>query len=435
MTENPVGKAEEEDSGTPAPATRIPASNPTLIGIGGGVAAGIASSFIPMGAIEGFVSAYGIAELLPAAAPPLGNTARLALSTGIGTLTAGALLALLPRAETQDMGFESIVTKDVAGTAPVTTAPVEAPVAGGSKLGGWLRTLRFGKAAAAPGEITDFADLARTRIRNNDQHPDAPARPPILASSDLGEPIEAVARDHADTEVDTVQKNDLRAPFTLDGDMAVTSVQETIASSDRALRFSQPLGGQILTPDADTRSNAFEPAARQQPVVHLRTSSDLDNLSVAELLDRLEQGLHRRTQNGQSTASAPAETALPDGRPFRLAQVEQVAPPAESFEQDGSHPVRFKLDHTDQRQEADTLRQVGSPGGNDSWESEVEYHPPEIGEYSLADDDLPEHQLTKADDVGSAPDTMSQPADDDMDAALRDALATLRQLSERQRNA
>ena len=166
--------------------------------IGGGVAAGIASSFIPMDAIEGFVSAYGIAELLPAAAPPLGNTARLALSTGIGTLTAGALLALLPRGETNDMGFETTVRKDAgsdhtgtnnANTPANTGEPVAGAATAGfgaSKLGGWLRTLRFGKTAAAPGEIADFADLTRSRVRIKDQHPDAPVRAPILASSDLG---------------------------------------------------------------------------------------------------------------------------------------------------------------------------------------------------------------------------------------------------------
>ncbi len=72
-----------------------------------------------------------------------------------------------------------------------------APVAKNGRLASWLRTLRFGKAEAAPGTITDFSDLAAPRIRNGDQHPRSPGARAIRASADLGAPLTATETDSA----------------------------------------------------------------------------------------------------------------------------------------------------------------------------------------------------------------------------------------------
>ncbi|WP_210189351.1 hypothetical protein [Allosphingosinicella indica] len=91
---------------------------------------------MPGDLFEAAVLASGLPALLPAAAPPLGNTARLGV---------GAIAALL-------------------------------------SFGGLFLLLR----ALGPGPRRATADAPR--VRRADAHPDAPSRRPIRAGDDLGEP-------------------------------------------------------------------------------------------------------------------------------------------------------------------------------------------------------------------------------------------------------
>lgn len=427
-----------EDTGHAAGATS-PVRYPTAIAVGSGLAAAVGSSFIPMNAIEGFVSAYGIAELLPAAAPPLGNTARLALSTGIGTLTAGALLALLPREETDVMGFEAALKKNAASTSPGEEETAVATGFGATKLAGWLRTLRFGKTEAAEGEITDFAELGRMRMRTGDQHPDAPVRAPIMASSDLGEPLDAPpAPVMPEAE-----------PLALDADMAIVPPEPFVPPP--SLRFAPPVE------EPQINEHALDPAPEPVAVEHIPAPledhpeqvtpvaeevpvtaeipldrNDLAQLGIAALLDRLESGLARRREQSRAL---PADGG-PEAAPLRRVIPLTLAPAPDLT--DEAEPVRMRLgeppvDHP--FQPAPAL----APLDKGLWDDAIEYHPPSV---------LPTSVITPAiaDDIVSStpsdawvddePETAGPAvaAEDDMDAALRDALATLRQLSDRQRN-
>lgn len=481
MTEHAAGKTGK--AGNDKSASAVP--NPVIIGIGGGVAAGIASSFIPMGAIEGFVSAYGIAELLPAAAPPLGNTARLALSTGIGTLTAGALLALLPRGETHDMGFESAVTTNTAGPDPINGQPKPAKLAkpaksssagSGSKLAGWLRTLRFGKTGAAPGTVTNFADIPRNRIRAEDQHLDAPIRAPILASSDLGEPLDSPSGDRAPMQAVPPYAVP-NPPFHLGEHMAVapqlepaTASMRFAAPAERAPIFATPPREPVEEPVATAAHEPEQPRFSQAAPEHRSTEAvdassgevndvaevkaymplaaptllapDTDQLSIAALLERLESGLQRRMgQPHPATAEKPA----PDTRLIRLAEIEPTpvaaVPPlaSDGAAAETTQPFRFRVQGHD---DAATAAQDRLGALASSWNGEVEYHEPAVGaDFHAALDGAarPLPGLERDTSAASMPGTTlphgQAAADDDMDAALRDALATLRQLSDRQRNA
>ncbi|MBL0966807.1 MAG: hypothetical protein IBJ05_08300, partial [Blastomonas sp.] len=100
-------QADEQD-GTGDARSSVLSRHPAAIALGGGVAAAFGSSFIPMNAIEGFVTAYGIAELLPAAAPPLGGTAPPALATRIGPRPPTGLVAAGPRACRERLGLGSV---------------------------------------------------------------------------------------------------------------------------------------------------------------------------------------------------------------------------------------------------------------------------------------------------------------------------------------
>ena len=458
-----------------------------LIGIGGGVVAGFASSFIPMSAIEGFVSAYGIAELLPAAAPPLGNTARLALSAGIGTLTAGALFALLPRRETNDMGSEAgfatgnaeLGMQDEAEWAGKPT-PSSAGFAG-PRLGGWLRGLRFGKPEAAEGEITDFADLNRKRLRMADHHPDAPVRAPIFASSDLAEPLDVpVAARSIATPLpaqDEIEDAQQVAPFDLAEDMAVAAEDAAAEFMALSTRFAPPLTQAEVREDSTaplrpfdtvrqaalTQPREVEAGASQAPREPLAATAgsaapatdDLTQLSIADLIGRLESGLDRRKAQAVGAMASAADSGLSDTRHIRLAQVGSAT--ASGKEREPADAADATLPETSQRfplrldrAETDILAEatgftasdnrLASFGYHDTWNGEIEYQQPSVGSTStpieptwVASEPVIKQHSSPTPNV--EPVSMTQPrAADDMDAALRDALATLRQLSDRQRN-
>lgn len=457
----------DDESGSGADGAGVASRHPVALALGGGLAAGFGSSFIPMSAIEGFVTAYGIAELLPAAAPPLGDTARLALSAGIGTLTAGALLALLPRVESDDMGFETAIQK--VGEAGKDEAQGVAPASKGGKLAGWLRTLRFGKSEPAPGAITDFADLAPVRIRNGDQHPDAPVRAPIRASSDLNNPI--MASDAPDA-----------APLELGEDMKVVpAVHEAAQAMASSLRFSPPSPAEFAdapvsasvddAPAVASEEHGFDAAARheaQQPSIaeapaaapiatvaspageilgeeagpapRTQPLPDLDHLSVAELLARLEAGLGRRRQNAASQRGASTFEAAG-------ATIVQIAPSAElpsmtRAPEEHAEPQPFRLRLGDMQRFAPPSDQVDAEAEAGEQGAEAASDVSAFPAQPLTDEEeayLPPSILPQAEPVLAAEEHAEDAAmpplqEDDMDAALRDALATLRQLSDRQRN-
>lgn len=468
------------DEATAPGETAALSRHPAAFAIGGGLAAAFGSSFIPMTAIEGFVTAYGIAELLPAAAPPLGDTARLALSAGIGTLTAGALLALLPRGEIDEMGFETTAKE---ADSPADEAETgDAATAKSGKLAGWLRTLRFGKSEAPAGTVTDFSDLNRLRIRNGDQHPDAPVRAPIRASSDLAELSLDVAPFGA--------KPATRLPLELGDDLAFTapSARQDIAVATASLQLAPPsvaldaeppesieerparmpaqanpvAGAEDAAPSPKVAADVTAPAidetlADAQPVKTSQNdaSADLESLSIADLLERLEAGLVRRRQIGlypsQGGSVAPETTArlFALGKPSGLAGDASVDESLDRGEAaSDARPIRFRLGQpaiapTEAQANAIAARpDVEVPTRpTDAATDAVEYQAPIVG--APRPDMIeashgafsPSVEPALAEEPASSPAPAAQPIDDDMDAALRDALATLRNLSDRQRNA
>jgi hypothetical protein len=110
--------------------------------------AGLAVAFVafaaPAGLLAEIVGATGLASILPAAEPPLGMKARLGIGAG-GAVLVFAIVFLLLR---------------------------------------WLD--RFGTRRAEKDE--DAASLETPRLRRRDIHPDAPARAPLLAVHEVGEP-------------------------------------------------------------------------------------------------------------------------------------------------------------------------------------------------------------------------------------------------------
>ena len=121
---------------------------PLIAAVAGGLAA-LGVAMIPVPALEALVMDSGLPSILAAAEPPLGATARLAVALGTGAFV-GAFM--------------------------------------------WLSAfILLGSRGLTIGEAEDIAldpeEVPLPVLRRADAHPDAPPRPPLLATRDLGRPF------------------------------------------------------------------------------------------------------------------------------------------------------------------------------------------------------------------------------------------------------
>lgn len=123
-----------------------------------GVAAAATVALLPVPVLERLVMESGIASIVAAAEPPLGNNARALLASGAGgVVTLFSWFGLFLLLGTRSFGFG-------------------------------------GKAQEVP-----VGEVPTPVLRRADAHPDAPPRPPLLATRDLGTPfLEVTARDRED---------------------------------------------------------------------------------------------------------------------------------------------------------------------------------------------------------------------------------------------
>jgi hypothetical protein len=121
-----------------------------LVALWFGALFSLSSLAVRTGLFEQTIVAIGVDQVFPYASPPLGHTARLLIAAAFGLLGA-ALGALLAKA-----------------------------VAGGQRRGGHVDD------SAGPLRSASADDDGDYRVRARDAHPDAPARRPISASTELG---------------------------------------------------------------------------------------------------------------------------------------------------------------------------------------------------------------------------------------------------------
>lgn len=146
----------------------------------GATLASVATMFVPVAIFEGFTGATGLSEMVPAAAAPLGDTARALIAFGVGAFTLAVLAYLLLRQER------------AAGVAVSPLTPVSDDVKPSSSFKDRLARIAIPKMpwTKNEGDITELADLPK--LRNGDSHPDAPPRRPLYAQQDL--PVLDVAK-------------------------------------------------------------------------------------------------------------------------------------------------------------------------------------------------------------------------------------------------
>lgn len=176
-----------------------------------GIAAALGVLAMPMMVLEALVVDSGIASVMPAAEPPLGLTARIMLAGG-----AAGIAAL---------------------------------------LGWFMAFILVGTRGLTIGEADDREPTEVPNLRRADAHPDAPPRPPLLATRDLGTPFLDV-RAHGEGEGDASGLPVLE----LESDRALVPVPELETEKLEHQLHTLP-SERPLPADFDQPLAAFDPQA------------------------------------------------------------------------------------------------------------------------------------------------------------------------------
>ncbi|WP_324750848.1 hypothetical protein SH591_05400 [Sphingomonas sp. LY54] len=210
------------------------------------------------------IAGTGLSAILPAAAPPLGQTARLSVivAAALGTFV---LIWLVLRA--------------------IGSRPSEAPV-----------RARSAEVPADP-----------PRLRRADFHPDAPSRRPLFAGLDLGEPAQAETPDlprflmpEPDEEVEKAEEAEEWLELT-EAEM-VEPVIEDIPHVEAYEEEPEAAEAEVYPED----EIACPPDAGAAAV-----AADERMPTIPELMERLEQGLLRRQMRETRVAAEPVIDAVP----------------------------------------------------------------------------------------------------------------------------
>jgi hypothetical protein len=253
--------------------------------IGGASVAAVAAMFVPTPMLESFTGATGLSELFPAAAAPLGDTARAIIAFGTGVFTLAVLAFMLLRQDNAPLA-----------AAPATRAE-EAQQSVSIK--DRLARLTLPKMPWNKGDddITELGDLPK--LRNHDSHPDAPARRPLSAHLDLpvldlGE-LNSVSRG-----ADEISSREVAA---------VDHVDDALIANDAPMMISAPLADSPATP-AEIQPTLAEMVAQLEAAVAERQSQLAQLEAVAAQL-----GAGRVMAGQASHAPTDAEMYLPEATP------------------------------------------------------------------------------------------------------------------------
>jgi hypothetical protein len=287
--------------------------------LGGVTLFGVAA--LPGDVLEQLVTNSGLPSVLAAAEPPLGLTARIALALGSGVFVAGfTWLTLFVLLGNQAVALRRPAKPDMDGPFDMPPPPT---------------------------------------IRRADAHPDAPPRPPLLATRDLGMPFPqeegvkiSIKMSLDDAPMPLVPSPTLPAepapvmvpaPITLKGEPALPrDLDQPLAAFDPQAIPAVPMPASVTPPPLlrpkpvveapRERFEVFEltppvraaaplpPRAEAKPVRQEAIARPETEASVHALLDRLERGV---SQQFQSRAAAAAQR--PAGLEDTLASLRKLA--------------------------------------------------------------------------------------------------------------
>lgn len=266
--------------------------------VAGGIAAALVVATLPHVYLENIIGATGLSEIIPAAAPPLGNTARGLIAVATGMISTSALYLFLnhnPKFPRGGSDMSSAIRRNL------KTDTMDNEREGKSRfaipkldLSAKSLTKFLKKPKKAAGQVTELQDLPD--IKPADRHPDAPARHPIFASSDLGVPLTEKIKQFDESEAD----EEFQEPV----EQSVAPVERPAPSVADSMLHS-PTEEETTPIRSETNIDHEQPAAPRE---------DLNALSIAQLADRLEAGLRRLEaleRRGQIAPSPAAAGSAP----------------------------------------------------------------------------------------------------------------------------
>lgn len=425
----------------------------------GGVLMAVISLIFPTYRIEQFVTSYGISELIPAAAPPLGSTARTLIAVAIGLFTASSIYILLNRFGgpiRQALEARTTASPENAQVTPSAPGMDKAPPAGkmamANRLKALLAGLGMGKQTAKAGEISDFDDLPKLRM--SDRHPDAPSRKPISAASDLGAPLDLGPSFAFKDTIDTQPVAE------------VASRKGAIPAFLRNANFDPAPDGEAIGPDAndiaameaqDHEAAPFDDGHGSDDAIAQRLATAADAIADAPLL--LDSVLD--DQPVEDAANVVAEDAADDTNsdaigqpPLRAADDAQHSPPRveRPFSELSISELMERLDNGLAQRQAKAVPSdnaataepaIAAPGPVDNQAQQgadilaardhrVNGHSDSAADQGESDEIGADQCATPIPIARFATPTTAD--DNELDEALKAALNTLKHMTERQRN-
>ncbi|ATY32169.1 hypothetical protein [Sphingomonas psychrotolerans] len=271
---------------------------PVIAGVLGGAVA-LAALAVPMPVLEALVMGSGLPAVFAAAEPPLGFTARAVVALGSGGFA--ALFCWF--------GLSVLV-----GARSVTVGQTAAPAS---------------DAVATP------------VIRRADAHPDAPPRPPLLATRDLGAPFRDPPAVEPEPVAAAVPARPIEQPLPTDLDQPLSAFDpEAVPDEPMPAPVAPPPLRRTSRPPVFEETERFEifeltpsvrakpslvveeveesaPAPREEAITRPETEA-----TVHALLERLERGVVRK-----ATAATPAPVPMSAPVSMSAPRVERRARP------------------------------------------------------------------------------------------------------------
>ena len=302
--------------------------------IGASICAAVATMFVPTALLETMTGATGLSELVPATAAPLGDKARAMIAFGAGAVTMMVAFGLLSRKTT----YSDIETKNMATNEKVNSE-VNVPLINQIKrrFGGFMGVKMPWTRNAASNDVYELSDLPE--LRAHDAHPDTPRRRPISAASDFGDvgldgkrmyipdvPLPKVAGSSSDwaasdsASSDSEERNDM--PFFADRD-ADFSPADATATVQFVADPAPEIAEEIATPSYVAPAFVAAPA----PVPATASALGEDQPSLAELVASFEQALENRKAQLAALEDLAAQMAA------KVPQQAAAAPQFASFAQ------------------------------------------------------------------------------------------------------
>lgn len=273
-----------------------------------GLGAALVIITLPLVYLENVIGATGLSEFVPAAAPPLGNTAR-GLIAGLACLvSASAVYYLLNRKGSSEMG--------VALREKINAANSDQPDNQSLTI---ARKRRFGLPKFDPRSLTrflkkpknnnarvmDLADLPQLRKIGDDA--DTPARIPLFAETEEvpADPLTGDSQPLEDAApAMEMPVNPYLTEEILDEEMAV----EEMAAEEMPAEM-------LAADDVQAEEMLAEEALAEETPIHESPADDLADLTIAQLADRLEAGLKRLKQLETANIAPRSEPSAPTEEP------------------------------------------------------------------------------------------------------------------------